>query len=244
MKAKSIMCFLTVLAFSVFANCQNSIKLIVGTDASFPPMEAKNSSGELEGFDIDIFKNIASAKNIEFTFKNIGWAEIFSELDNKSIDLIISGVSILEWRKAKYDLSIPYYKMPQYIVVRSDSKYRTYDDLKNATFGVMKGSETERSISILGLKYISYNDYEIAFNQMYKKKVDAVIADSVTARIWIADTSYQGKIRYIKDNPFYEQYAIVVRKGNDKILKLMNDGITNVKNSKEYLSYCEKWFSK
>ena len=46
-------------------------KLIVGTDATYAPMESMDANGKIVGIDIDIVNAIAEELGIEVEFKNV-----------------------------------------------------------------------------------------------------------------------------------------------------------------------------
>ena len=80
-----------------------SESLIAATDATFPPMESINESGKLVGYDIDLGRSIGTELGMKLTFKNVKWEDIFSSLERKEVDIIISSVSITDERKKKYN---------------------------------------------------------------------------------------------------------------------------------------------
>lgn len=78
--------------------------LIVGTNTAFPPFEFLNSSGELEGFDIDLAHLIAKKMNKKLVLKDMAFDALILELQQGKIDLAISGISITEKRKQEVHL--------------------------------------------------------------------------------------------------------------------------------------------
>ncbi len=71
-------------------------KIIIGTDATYPPMEFYDESGEIVGFDIDLGKAIAEELGVEAVFIDTAWDGIFPALDAKKFDIIMSATSITE----------------------------------------------------------------------------------------------------------------------------------------------------
>src|SRR5690625_4376438 len=62
-------------------------KLVVGTDATYAPMEYMDDSGEIVGIDIDIVDAIAEEIGVEVEYKNIGWEPLFTAVDNRAVEV-------------------------------------------------------------------------------------------------------------------------------------------------------------
>lgn len=87
----------------------NSGKLLIGAEVGYPPMEYTDDTGlEYIGFDIEMGKAIGEILGLEVEFVNTAWDGIFEGLGKKQYDCVISGVSILPERQAKYYLTEPY----------------------------------------------------------------------------------------------------------------------------------------
>jgi polar amino acid transport system substrate-binding protein len=94
------------------------MKIKVGVDPTYPPMESLDEAGNMVGFDIDLIKAVAKAGDFAVSLVNVGWEEIFAELQTCQIDAIVSCVTVLATRKETMDFSIPYYDSPQVIAVQ------------------------------------------------------------------------------------------------------------------------------
>ena len=55
-----------------------------------PPIVFRNNSGEVTGLGIDILKDIAKEKNWTLNFKHGSWAEIYDDVQNGGIDLVVA----------------------------------------------------------------------------------------------------------------------------------------------------------
>ena len=98
MKRITSILVLLMLTFSVFAggaqesaSGDQSLKyimekseLVLGLDDSFPPMGFRNNDGEIDGFDIDLAKEVCSRLGIELKLQPIDW-------DAKILDLNSQG---------------------------------------------------------------------------------------------------------------------------------------------------------
>ena len=116
-------------------------KLVMGTDAAWPPFEYIGAGGEPDGSDIEIGKYIAEQLGVELEIKNIAFDTLSTALDSGEIDLAIAAVTITEERKETVDFSIPYTVAQQYIIVNDDNDAVTYfEDLAGMAIGVHLGT--------------------------------------------------------------------------------------------------------
>ena len=97
-------------------------EIIIGADATYPPMESVNKQGDFFGMDIDIAKEIASDLGVEPKFRNVAWEELFDAVRNGTVDMIISSITITKERTEIMSFSDPYFNAGQVIVIREDKK--------------------------------------------------------------------------------------------------------------------------
>lgn len=79
----------------------SSSTLTVGLNSGYPPYEVVTSSGELEGFDIDIAQAIGAQLGKKVVIKDMAFDALIMELQQGKLDLIISGMSITPERLEK-----------------------------------------------------------------------------------------------------------------------------------------------
>ena len=83
--------------------------LLVGMEIGFPPMEYYDTDGKTPiGFDVSLAKAIAKKMNLEVEFVDTAWDGIFSGIETRKYDCIISSVEITPIRKEYYNFSKPY----------------------------------------------------------------------------------------------------------------------------------------
>lgn len=73
--------------------------LIIGTASNYAPWVSTNEQGQLEGFDIDVIKAVATTMGRELIIQDLGsMTSLLMALDQKKIDALIWGMSITEDR--------------------------------------------------------------------------------------------------------------------------------------------------
>ena len=93
-------------------------KIVIASDASWPPMEFIDETKNIVGFDVDL---IASDQGFEYELKNTAWDGIFAGLEGGAHDAIPSSVTITDERKKTYDFSDPYFDANQAVVTVIDN---------------------------------------------------------------------------------------------------------------------------
>ena len=90
---------------------------VVGLDASFPPMGFTDEKNEIVGADIDLAKAVCEKLGMKFEAKPIDWDAKDMELETGKITCIWNGLTITSERQENYEMSRPYMKNEQVIVV-------------------------------------------------------------------------------------------------------------------------------
>lgn len=214
--------------------------LIIATDATAPPMESLNEQGGLIGYDIDLGYRITNEMGLTAEFKNIPWDNIFTDLENGNIDMIISSVTINDERKQKYAFSEPYINAGQVIVSRKDNPITSTAQLKGKKISVQKGTTCETE----AFKYtdpklvISYNEFIEAANAVSNGVTDATICDLTLAKGYID----QYENLKITSDPFTnEYYGVVIRKDNTELLKKVNEALAVLRVKGILTDLKQKW---
>ncbi|MEI7884726.1 MAG: transporter substrate-binding domain-containing protein [Clostridia bacterium] len=229
------------------ANTLQAIKdrgeMIAGLDDTFAPMGFHDeATGDLVGFDIDMGNEIAKRLGVKMTWVPTEWKGVIGALDAKKFDLIISGMSVTEERKAQIDFSLDYVNAGIGVVTRlGDNSIVSAADLSGKKIGTQTGSSGATACTDLGLKDVQlYDQYPQAFMDLQNKRIDALIVDVTTAAHFVskqADAFQVVNLRLVE-----EPYAIGMRKG-DKELKAEIDKILQAMSADGTLQgISKKWF--
>jgi len=204
----------------------------VATDATWPPMESVDAKKNIVGFDIDFLKAVAKEAGFKAVFKNTAWDGIFAGIEAGKYDAIISSVTITDERKKTMDFSEPYINAGQILVVPKSSKsVKTLADLKGKKAGAQIGTTGAMEIKkVAGVELKSYDEIGLAFEDMASGRIASVVCDTpVAANYALQREEYKAKFMIV-GQPFTEEfYGIVVKKGNQELLDLINKGIRAVK---------------
>ena len=217
-------------------------KITVASNIAYPPFEF-SPKGRPKGFDIDLMNEIARRAGFEVRYENVQFDSILRGLDADLFDASISAMSITAEREKQLDFSDPYFNADQALLVESDSKIKTIDDLSEATVGVQAGSTGQLKGEDL------YDDGQVgevrpyrtigeAFSDLRAGKIDGVIYDLSAVHKKV--TENEGEIRYVESIPTGEQYGIAFPKGS-VLVEPVNQALAEMKEDGTYEKLYKKW---
>jgi polar amino acid transport system substrate-binding protein len=222
-------------------------KITIATDATWPPMEMVDTNKNIVGFDIDLMNAAAKAGGFTVEFKNTAWDGIFAGLENGKYDAVMSSVTITDERKNTMDFSIPYINAGQILVVKSETSGVTIlADLKGKTVGAQIGTtgafEIDKVKDANKIAEKTYDEIGLAFADLANGRIAAVVCDNPTAAQYaLQNDTYKGKLKIVGDRFTEEFYGVAVKKGNAKVLDVINAGLKKVLDSGENKPIEAKW---
>ena len=249
-KARSVLSvFLAVVAVfggvtAVTSCASKPKKVVVATDATWPPMEYVDENKNLVGFDIDLINEVAKAANFQVEIKNTAWDGIFAGLAAGDYQVVASSVTITDERKQTMDFSDPYVNAGQVLVVRKDTTgVTTLADMVGKNVGAQIGTTGAIEIGkVEGVNLKTYDEVGLAFQDLVNGNIDGVVADSpIAANFALQNATYKEALMIV-GQPFTDEYlGFAVKKGDTATLKLLNDGLAKVKSSGKLDELVAKW---
>ena len=188
-------------------------KLIMATNATFPPYEMTTDSGEIEGIDVDTAKAIAEKLGLELQVDDMEFDAALLSVQQGKADIVMAGVTVTDERKAVMDFSDSYATGIQSIIVPNSSDIASPDDLAGKKIGTQRGTTgyIYCSDDFGEDSVVAYDSGLTAVQALNNGQVDAVVIDNAPATEYVAanpglkvlDTSYAE-----------EDYAIGMAKGS------------------------------
>ncbi|GIN57456.1 transporter substrate-binding domain-containing protein [Lederbergia ruris] len=220
-------------------------KIIFGVKNDTKLFGLKNpASGEVEGFDIDIAKQIAN--EILGDENKVEFVEVTSKtriplLNKGDIDAIIATMTISDERKKEVDFSDVYFEAGQSLLVKKGSPIKSVDDLsKDTTVLAVKGSTSAVNIREVApdAKVLEYENYQEAFTALKSGQGDTLTTDdSILLGMASEDDSYE-----LVGGKFTEEpYGIGVKKGEKELVEAINDALKAIKDNGKYDEIYSKW---
>ncbi|MCG7344616.1 transporter substrate-binding domain-containing protein [Sporosarcina sp. ACRSL] len=221
-------------------------KIVFGVKYDTSLFGLKNpTTGEVEGFDIDVAK--ALAKEILGDETKIEFKEVTSKtriplLNKGDIDAIIATMTVTEERKKEVDFTDIYFNAGQSLLVKKGSPVQGLDDLnKDTTVLAVKGSTSTDNIRSLApdAPVLEFENYAEAFTALKAGKGEALTTDdSILAGMAASDSNYE----LVGEKFTEEPYGIAVKKGEKELLDALNNGLETLKSSGEFDEIYNSWF--
>ena len=136
-------------------------KFVVVTNCPFEPFEYMGEDGKIYGLDIEIAAAYAQKMGLELVIKNIGFDEIFVQVDAGYADIGMAGITISADRAEVYDFTTPYYEASQKLIVAADNtdfdNCKTVEDVE-AVLSALTGKSIGFQSATTGGMYINGNE--------------------------------------------------------------------------------------
>lgn len=208
-------------------------KLVVGTDATYAPMEYMDNNGNIVGIDIDIVEAIAEEAGVEVEFKNIGWEPLFPAVENGEVDFAVSSITITKERQETFDFTEPYYIANQVILVKKESDIKSFKDLKDKKVSVQINTTGHTMMKEIqgntSSKIIAAETMPLAIEELMNGNADAAVGDNSTVNEYIKNNP-NVEVEIVEDDSAEkEYYGLMVKKGNSEVVDLLNEGIQKIK---------------
>jgi polar amino acid transport system substrate-binding protein len=234
-----------IVVFFSNAFSAEPLKITVFTDATWPPMEMVDKNKNIVGFEIDLMNAIAKEAGFEVVYKNTAWDGIFASLRSSKYpnSCALSSITITKDRQKIFDFSNPYISVNQVVVVMKSLNIKGITDMKGKRVGAQLSTTGAMEIKkINGIKLKTYDEIGLAFEDMAAGRIDGVACDSPVARDYaLHKPEYKDKFKIGTEIKTNEQLGIMVRKGDKKILGLINKGLKAVKSKGIDKQLEKKW---
>ena len=182
------------------------------------------TTGEVEGFDADLCREIAAALGVEPEFVEAISANRIPFLLEDRVDVVISTMTRTEDRLKEIDFSKIYYLAGQRILVKSDSDYQEVADLVEAGVTVCsgQGSTSEANLREAGVaedKLLLTATYSEAAQALLDGRCDAVSTDDSI----LFGLAEQNEGLEVRGERFTEEpLGIGIKKGNEDLVEFIN----------------------
>ena len=224
-----------VMALCVLAGCSSNKgmtlekgKLIMSTNAAFPPYEMTDDAGNFIGIDVEIAQAIADKLGLELIIDNMEFTAALEAAQKGKSDMVMAGVTVNEDRLAVMDFSDSYATGIQVVIVKEGSDV-TMDNLGDKMIGTQMGTTgyIYASDSIENGGYgedhvIAYDNGITAIQALINGQIDAVIIDNAPAQAFVEANP---GLTLLDGEWALENYAIGFAKGNTELVEAVNEAL-------------------
>lgn len=217
--------------------------LKVATDANWAPQSFLNDDNEMDGFDIDVARELAKRLGVDVEFVTPSWDIITAGRWNGRWDLSVGSMTPTKSRATVLAFPGVYYYTPASVAVHKDSPFQTIADLNGQKIGASTATTFELYLQHdleIDAEGVPPFEYQLTTDQMksYKDSTAAMddlrLGDGVRINAMIGslpailsgiESNYP--LRVLGDPVFYEPLALAIDLGdaefNDKLAGFLAD---------------------
>ena len=229
---------------STMAAIEERGRLIVGVDQNTFMFGYRDpSSGQLEGFDIDLAREIArrifgDPDRIELQVVEAGQRE--SALQSGQVDLVVRTFSITCERKQKIDFSTTYFYANQRILVRKGSGIASAADLSGKRVCSVSGTTSLKRVFELNPRptLIGVTSWTDCLLMMQQGQADAISTDDVVLK---GLARQDPDVDVVGDSLGIEPYGVGVKQGNDDLVRFVNGALAEIRGDGTWERLYDSW---
>lgn len=214
-------------------------KLLMVTNASFPPYEMTDDSGKIIGIDPEIAQAIADKLGLELVIDDIDFDAALISVQENRHDVILAGLTYREDRDLVLDFTDSYATGYQVIIVNEgdDRIAGTNDDLQlvgadgnvleDIQIGVQRGTTGEAFCQDAhGADHVtSLDNGSVAVQALINGQVDCVVIDKGPAEVYVKNNP---GLEILEAEYVIENYCAAVDEGNTALLNAINGALNEL----------------
>jgi polar amino acid transport system substrate-binding protein len=228
-------------------------RLIAGVSADTLLFGARNPlTGELEGFDIDVVKQVAIAifgvpddgdVDSLIEYRVINYAQRLPSLESGEVDIVAHTMTINCRRWQRIAFSTEYFDAGQKVLVRTDNGAQRVEDLGGQRICVAEGStnldnikekagETDPKIVVVAVPDVT--DCLVQFQQ---GAVDGITGDDTVLAGFVAQDPYA---KVLPDKFSSEPYGLGISLAHPEFVRFVNGVLERVR-ADEWSGFYDRW---
>jgi polar amino acid transport system substrate-binding protein len=223
----------------------NPGKLTTCTNLPYPPFQAKDASGKVVGFDVDMIDLVAKKLGVTQEIVDIDFDAIKggAALSAGKCDVAAAGMTITDERKAHLDFSDPYFDEVLGLVTKKGSGVATLEDAKskNMSVGVQAGTTSLDLTKGKGIVAKEFKDSGKELLALQSGQVDMVVQDLPVVVDWMKKPNVSSAFELSGQVPTHAQYGFAVKKGNSALLKAINESLSGAIKDGTWTKEYQQW---
>ena len=223
-------------------------KLLVGTTGDYRPLSYREADGNYWGFGIEMAKKIAERIGVGIEFVQTSWPTLTADVlaEPQTFDLAIGGITITDTRRETMLMSEGYLANGKTILCRASEsdRYKSLADIDKPEVRVMVNpgglNEKFANQNLTHATIIVHQKNEEIPSLIAKGEADVMITEITEAPYYVqTDTRLAAPLL---NTPFnHGEIGVLMRKGQDDLLQLVNDLIRQMKSDGSLRRLHEKY---
>ena len=261
---------LTVLASLLVIGNVYADKIKIGTEGAYPPWNAKDASGKLIGFEVELADVLCKNMGHDCTIVEQDWDGMIPALQGKKFDAIMAGMSITDERKKVISFSQGYADEVASLAVMKGSSLegmktplgislsKPNSDAKKALKtikGALAGKTVCTQVGTIHQNFLKSGDVGTVKVRVYKTQ-DEVNLDLTSGRCDVALAAAVAFTDYAEKSgkavalvgptfsggAFGNGVGVGIRQDDTKLIKAFNKAIDKARKNGDISKIATKWF--
>lgn len=210
------------------------LNLVVGMSGGYKPYTYLDENSQLTGFDVDVWKEIASRLDATVEFKTADFSGLFGLLDSDKLTTIANQITVTDARLEKYDFTDAYVFYGAQLVVQSDNEdIKSLEDLKGKKVGVSLGSNYEQIVKDFDVNneidVITYESYQGSLQDVSIGRIDAVLNDKLAGLIAIEESGLDIKFGGQPVETLKNAFPLLKTEENKELILRVNEVLNEMR---------------
>jgi L-cystine transport system substrate-binding protein len=219
----------------------------VGVMGTYQPYNFLNEKKEMDGFDVDIAKEVAKRLGVKAEFVAQEFSGMIAGLQAEKFDVVVSQMTITDERKKQMDFSDPYITNHVKVIVQEgNNSITSVEDFKGKNIGVGLGTNDETYLrtellpKVGEFKIMAYDDVITSLKDLDAGRIDATINNMYALKPVVESNGFN--IKAVGEPIKSDQAGIATRKGNEEFITEVNRILGEMKEDGTYNEIFVKWF--
>ena len=197
-------------------NAADKKEWVLAINATFPPFETIDEENDsYMGIDIDIANHIAEKMGVTFKIEDMAFNGLVNALTSGHADIIISGISPTEDRKATVDFTDSYFYPQTAIITLKDAPYTTLEALEGKTIGCSLGTTyANQAAKIKDATVQEFDSTPLVVQDIVNGRIEAGLFDSYQAGEFVKNNDQLAMYIVPGTLVVEDSYAIALPKGS------------------------------
>lgn len=225
-------------------------KILIGTDASYPPNEFTDTDGRtIIGMDVDLAKAIGQKLGLPTEFENSSFDGILPGIQAGKYEFGISSFTVNPERTQTVDMVSYFTAGTKLAVLRGNPDGITVDNLCGRNVGVQKGTvqvgdlaERNKTCTAAGKPAINVTELQQQTDvtlALTAKRISAMLADAPVVSYAVSTT--EGAVEAVGAQYATAPYGIALAKGKGEFGKAIQGAVQGLIDDGTYAAILRKW---
>ena len=214
----------------------------------YTPFVTLENKGQVSGLETDILRAIADNQKIQFQFTattpQTSWKTLFDFLSKNQSQLLSAGMYANDERRERFEVSEPYMQTQFGFFSGKGLSVRSFADLKGKKVAYMPNSMAEKEIQAASVGDITVVPIKSLYEgvmAVVRGEADVLYGDGMVLRYYTEKFHADGVSFNFNDASKKQEFVFLITKGNQDLLKKVNDGLAAIQADGTLDKIKQKW---